>query len=362
MSRWVLFAITSVAGNQMSSFDLPPFRPHLLFRGGHAQTFAGAYLPFRRPAYRARKHHIPLDDGDQIVLHDDCPPSWQPTDRTVLLVHGLAGCHESGYMVRLAHKLSAFGVRAFRMDLRGCGAGMHLARLPYHSGRSEDAAAVLSAIARHLPHSPTTLIGFSLGANIVLKLLGELGEHRCGNLDSAMAVCPPIDLAACSRHISRRANRMYDLYFVRMLLHQLERRRRAAPHAVHVRFERPPRTLWEFDNAFTAVVCGFQSADDYYHRSSAIRRIQNIRVPTLILASSDDPMIPCDVFHRADGSSAVQLHLVEGGGHLGFFARRGVDPDRRWMEWRVIEWVMQQQAAARSQPTIEGTRPLTSAY
>ena len=102
--------------------------------------------------------------------------AWQPADRSALLIHGLGGCHDSGYMQRIAHKLNARGVRVFRMDLRGCGAGMGLARLPYHSGRSEDARAALAAIARICRNSPTTLVGFSLGANMSLKLLGEL-EH-----------------------------------------------------------------------------------------------------------------------------------------------------------------------------------------
>jgi len=324
----------------MSNFEFPPFRPHTLFRGGHAQTLAGAYLPYRRHRYRARQHRVMLADGDEIVLHDDCPPNWQPPDRSALLIHGLAGCHESGYMVRIARKLCARGVRVFRMDLRGCGAGAALARLPYHSGRSDDAAAALEAIARHLPHSPTTLVGFSLGANITLKLLGELGDRPCGNLASAMAVCPPIDLAACSRQISQPANRMYDRFFVGLLLAQLEHRRRVAAGAAGVKLARRPRTLWEFDNAFTAVVCGFGTADNYYRAASSAPLVPRIRVPTLILASRDDPMIPCDALESASTASTVQVHLSDHGGHLGFVGRGGVDPDRRWMEWRVVDWVV----------------------
>ena len=87
------------------------------------QTLAGVYLPWPAVSYRAQKHYVTLSDGDQVVLHDDCPAEWQPGDRSALLIHGLAGCHTSGYMQRIAHKLSSRGVRAFRMDLRGCGAG-----------------------------------------------------------------------------------------------------------------------------------------------------------------------------------------------------------------------------------------------
>jgi predicted alpha/beta-fold hydrolase len=285
------------------------------------------------------QRRVVLDDGDALVLHDDCPSSWLPGDRCVLLLHGLAGCYQSGYMQRVAHKLNAEGIRSFRMDLRGCGAGAALARLPYHSGRSADAAAALVAIGRIAPRSPTTLVGFSLGANIALKLLGELGDRACGGLDSGVAVCPPIDLAACSRQISLAANRIYDRYFVGLLWRQLHERRRAVSGAATVRFSHQPRTLWEFDNTFTAVVCGFGTADNYYDQASSQRWIEHIRRPTLVLASRDDPMIPPQALERAGAPPNVDIRLTEHGGHLGFVGRAGVDPDRRWMDWRVVEWV-----------------------
>ncbi len=326
----------------MSSYLFTPFQPHPLVRGGHVQTLAGVYLPWPALAYRAEKHCVTLSDGDQIVLHEDCPAEWQPSDRSALLIHGLAGCHTSGYMQRIAHKLSARGVRAFRMDLRGCGAGVGLARLPYHSGRSEDAAAALEAIARLAPHSPTTLAGFSLGANITLKLLGELGQRGCGNLDSALAVCPPVDLAACSRQISLVRNRPYDRFFVKLLLRQIGAADAMSPDAVGVAFRRRPRTLWDFDNEFTAVVCGFGTADAYYRAASSAQYIPSIRIPTLVLAARDDPMIPPDPLTAVSLPPSVRVHWTDYGGHLGFVGRGGVDPDRRWMDWRVVDWVLAQ--------------------
>jgi hypothetical protein len=312
------------------------------------------YLLGSVPRNRAQKRLVTLSDGDQIVLHDDCPAGWQPSDRSVLLLHGLAGSHESGYMRRIAHKLGAAGVRAFRMDLRGCGAGAGLARLPYHSGRSEDAAAALEAIALWLPHSPTTLAGFSLGANITLKLLGEIEDLRCGNLDSAVAVCPPVDLAACSRQISRGSNRLYDRFFVKLLLRQIHAARLLSSDMAPGPSVRRPRTLWEFDNGFTAVVCGFGTADNYYRAASSAQFVSRIRVPTLILASRDDPMIPCGALEELDLPRAVHLHLSNHGGHLGFFGRAGVDPDRRWMDWRVVQWVLAQPRGAACHTAVAG--------
>ncbi len=324
----------------MPNHSFPPFEPHPLVRGGHAQTLAGAYLPGLRPPYRARRHHVALSDGDQIVLHDDCPLGWRSGDRTALMIHGLAGSHESGYMRRIAAKLNDRGVRSFRMDLRGCGAGAGLARLPYHSGRSEDAAAALEAIATLAPDSPTTLIGFSLGANIALKLLGELENTACGHLDSAVAVCPPVDLAACSRRISQASNRMYDRHFVSLLLRQLAERARLLSDAAGVDLVRRPRSLWEFDNTFTAVVCGFGTAENYYRVASSLQFIGRIRNPTLILASRDDPMIPRQALEQLRPPAEVRVHLTERGGHLGFLSRAGIDADCRWMDWRVVDWTL----------------------
>ncbi len=237
-------------------------------------------------------------------------------------------------------------MRAFRLDLRGCGAGQGLARRPYHSGRSDDAAAALEAIARLAPGSPAALVGFSLGGNIALKLAGELGDRPCGHLDRVMAVCPPVDLAACSRQIQLPRNRLYDRYFVKLLVKQLADRRRRLPDAHHAAFPSQPRTLWEFDNGFTAVVCGFGTADNYYAQASSLRVLGQIRLPTLILASRDDPMIPPEPLTGARLSASVQLHLTDRGGHLGFVGRGGIEPDRRWMDWRVVGWVLHSSRAA----------------
>ena len=322
------------------SQTFPLFRPHLLLKGGHAQTLAGVYLPGPRYIYRARQHRVQLADGDQLILHDDCPDGWQPGRRAALLIHGLAGCHESGYMQRIAHKLSTRGVRVFRMDLRGCGAGQELASLPYHSGRSEDAVAALEEIARIAPNSPVTLVGFSLGGNITLKLAGELEDRPCAHLDSAMAVCPPADLAACSRQIQKWPNTLYDRYFVVRLIEQLEARRHLLPREHALPFARQPRNLWEFDNLFTAVVCGFGTAENYYATASSLPLVSRIQLPTMILASRDDPMIPPNGLESVELPPAVRLHMTDHGGHLGFIGRAGIDPDRRWMDWRVLDWVL----------------------
>lgn len=317
----------------------PPFEPHPWLKSGHAQTLAGHLLPSRTKAYRARQHLVDLPDGDRIVLHDDCPTDWRPDRPAVLLIHGLAGSHQSPYLRRIASKLEERGIRPFRMDLRGCGAGEGLAKLPYHSGRTEDAVCALEAVARLCPQSPTVLVGFSLGGNITLKLMGEVGARAPGNLVRAMAVCPPVDLAACTEALTRHFNRFYDRYFVNLLLGQLKAREQQLPDAATVTFPRRPRRLIEFDDAFTAPVCGFETAINYYRRCSSAQFLESIALPTMILAARNDPMIPPEPLDLAPRSESVHIHLTPSGGHLGFVSRGGTDPDRRWMDWRVLDWV-----------------------
>jgi predicted alpha/beta-fold hydrolase len=325
----------------MSSADsFPAFRPHPLLRGGDMQTLAAVYLPAEKHAYRAVQHTVVLDDGDQLILHDDHPSNWRPGGRVALLMHGLAGSHLSAYMVRCAAKLAARGVRVFRLDLRGCGAGFGLARWPYHSGRSEDAAAALRYIDSWCPGSPVSLVGFSLSGNIVLKLCGELGETRCGGLTDCLAVCPPIDLNACSRRLAALRNRAYDRHFVKLLLAQLREKHALVQDAPGGDYAQRPATLYEFDDSFTAPVCGFGVAANYYREASAAPRLVHIRVPTRIIAAADDPLIPADVFRATKASSSVDVRVAAGGGHLGFVARRSQDADRRWIDWRVVDWVL----------------------
>ena len=337
------------------TLEFPDFRPHRFLPGGHAQTLAGIFLPGTCQPEKAKQHLVELPDGDRLVLHDDAPACWRPGQRTALLIHGLAGCHGSPYMRRIAARLNAGGVRTFRMDLRGCGAGIRLARLPYHSGRSEDAAAALVEIARLCPGSPTTMLGFSLGGNIALKLLGEVGAAPPGHLDSGVAVGPPVDLLACVEALGRPRNRLYDRYFAWMLLRRLAERRRLFPEALTVDFQRRPRGLYEFDDAFTAPLCGFGNAENYYRRSSSSQFLPAIALPTLILAAADDPLVTSEPLRSARLSPSTQLHLARQGGHLGFVGRRGGDPDRRWMDWRVVRWVLDLPCGAVRGSTLEAT-------
>ena len=319
-----------------------PFRPHPLVSGGHLQTLIGYYWFGDRAPYTACPHLVQLNDEDVIVLHDDCPQGWQHGDRVILMVPGLDGTHSSPFMQRIAAKLNTLGYRTFRMDLRGFGPAFHLSQHPGHAGRSEDTMEAILKIAELCPSSPVTIVGFSMGGNIVLKMLGEHGAGRIGLLDSCFAVAPPIDILSCSQNLLRPSNRAYGRSFANSLLQQVKQRRPYVKAMQSISLSRPPRTLMDFDDRFTAPLSGFRDAEDYYRSCSAKSMLSAIRWPTFILAAEDDPMIPVSIFDDVDLSDATQLHVANSGGHLGFFGVSGVDKDRRWMDWRIIDWIAHQ--------------------
>lgn len=326
----------------MKTFNIPPFRPHVLLRNPHIQTLYASVFPGRRSQYEAVRHTVAIDPKNSVVLHDDTPQQWSTGDLIAVLVHGLAGCHQSGYMARIASKLTAVGVRVFRMDLRNCGSGVGLAQMPYHAGRSEDVLAVLDYLAGRFPESSIKLAGFSLGGNITLKLMGQHAADLPQQLRSAIAVCPSLDLSSCVRSIERPSMKLYDRYFLKLLRKQVQQVRQVNPLAPAWGADRPPRSIWDFDNLYTGPVCGFETADKYYKACSAAQFVDAIQCPTLILAAGDDPLVPRQIFENLPRNDAVQVHVTDHGGHLGFVGQARGDADNRWMDWRVVDWMTHQ--------------------
>jgi len=325
----------------------PGFKPPWWLRGPHAQTIASALMPHRPPEHRAVLRHVDLADGDALAVHDDTPDGWQPGGRVAILSHGLADDHSSPLLVRLAEKLTQRGVRVFRWDMRCCGAGLALARRPYHAGCSSDLAAVIERVvawcredaAADSPDPVLALFGVSLSGNVLLKYLGESPDRVPAAVRCAISVNPPIDLVMGCESIASRVNRIYDRHFTGILVKHLEAWWRVRPDAVRPAETTRPRTLRQFDDWFTAPAIGYRDALEYYQHSSAAQFIPAIRVPTTIITSRDDPFVPFEMFaaDRVAYPDCVQLLATDQGGHVGFIGQTGDDPDNRWLDWRVVE-------------------------
>jgi predicted alpha/beta-fold hydrolase len=335
------------------------FYPLPFLGNPHVQTVLAHLSPRPRFAFPARLRTVRLPDGDLLAVHDSIPTGWRNGDGVVLLVHGLGGCHRSGYMLRLAIRFLRQRLRVLRLDLRGVGAGATLARMTYHAGCSGDLRAVALDLHRESPDSLLVLVGMSLGGNLVLKLAGEAGDDSIPGLHAVAAVAPPIDMTVCSAMLAR--SRFYDTYFARQLVKQVRQHQRHFPEVTLPRFPRRP-TMRQFDDLCTAPRWGFAGALDYYRRASALPLLANVKVPAFILTARDDPFIAVEPFESLTVRPNMEIHIAEHGGHLGFLGSDGAG-GFRWAESQVAAWVVRQLAAfLKAAPTRAGWSSLESGY
>ncbi|MBL8233254.1 MAG: alpha/beta fold hydrolase [Bryobacterales bacterium] len=312
-----------------------PFHP--LVRNPHWQTIAGSFWrrPFRADLYPVRALYHQTEPGVRVLVHEQSPHG--DPQGILLLVHGLEGSSDGGYMRSLSHAALRAGFIVHRANTRSCGGTEALCNTLYHAGLTTD----VEFLARHLcerHRMPVHLCGFSLGGNMVLKLAGELGDRAPGLLASVTAVSTPIDLKACATAIDKPGNWLYQRRFLRSMSARLHRRQKLMPGVF--RFDDPEklRTIYDFDDQITAQFFGFGSAERYYGTQSAGLFLDAIRVPTLLIQAKDDPMIPFEVFqHPAfQRNPLLKLHAVDHGGHVGFVAR---GRDRFWVDHAVTDWI-----------------------
>lgn len=267
---------------------------------------------------------------------------WQPAPRecpTLLLVHGLEGSSDSGYMLGLAERAFATGWNAVRLNQRNCGGTELLTPTLYNSGLSGDYRAVLFELIERDLLSDIFFAGYSMGGNLVMKMAGELAASAPRQLRGIAAVSPSIDLAICADAVALPGNFVYQRHFVGSLKDRMRRKAKLFPGKFNLEPMARVRTLREFDDVITATYCGFHGASDYYERSSALRVVADIRIPALLLTAQDDPFIPFTSFSDPglEGNSQIEVIAPEHGGHCAFISKhKGVE--RFWAEARVMEF------------------------
>ena len=244
-------------------------------------------------------------------MRGDC--HWQEEPRkhpTLVLLHGLEGSSESGYMKGCAEKASAAGFNVVRLNQRNCGGTERLTPTLYHSGRSGDFRAVLLELVERDRLPAIFFAGYSMGGNLVLKMAGELGESAPEELRGIVAVAPCLDLAACADALGEPRNFVYNRHFVWKLKARMRRKARMFAGLYSLDGMGRIGSVRDFDETITARFCGFEGADDYYARSSAMHVLAAIRRPTLILTAQDDPFVPFSTFEREAIRENPNIRLV----------------------------------------------------
>lgn len=273
----------------------------------------------------------------QVLVHSQ-HPAGAPRGE-LILVHGLEGSSDAGYARSMSYEALEAGYIAHRFNFRSCGGTESLALSNYHSGQTSD----VLYIARERKRAsglPIYLVGFSLGGNVVLKLAGELGDAGRDVLAGVCAVSTPIDLAACAAALGKLQNRIYAQRFLSRLKEKIRIRYRQAPEIYTLEHLSQIRTIYDFDDYYTARLFGFGTAENYYRTQSSNQYLDKIRVPALIVAAKDDPLVPFAVYNHPAFTHNPNLRLVavEHGGHLGFVAR---GRPRFWLDGLVIDWLQE---------------------
>jgi predicted alpha/beta-fold hydrolase len=318
------------------------FVPRRGLRNGHVMTLYAWARPRRFPHLPApEERHFDVEPGTRVLAH--C--HWQAeraAHPALLALHGLEGSSHAHYMRGLADKAFARGFSVVLLNQRNCGGTEELAEGLYHSGLTADADHVLRELTERDGIGQIVVAGYSLGGNLALKLAGDYGDAPPRELRGVCAVSPVMELAVCVDALERRQNAVYQWNFVRGLKARMRRKSRSHPGRFPIERLAEIRSVRQFDEIFTAPHFGFAGASDYYHRASALRVIDRIRVPALVITAADDPFVPVEPFRdpRVTSNPHIRLIVTPHGGHCGFVGDASASRDGYWAEERIVEFAL----------------------
>ncbi len=317
------------------------FKPAFGLGNCHIQTIYSSLFREEKKIHFEIKNFL-LNDGDFLECYWHKNSQHQDNAPLVILFHGLAGSFKSPYIQGAVEELSQNGFDSVIMHFRGCTGNDNKLPRSYHSGDSGDALEFIRTLKNEFPNRKLYAVGYSLGANMLLKLLGELKENTL--IEKAVAISPPMQLDACSDRMNKGFSRYYQYRLIGDLNSALERKYEKHDMQKLLGLKREDihklKTFIEFDGAYTAPIHGFKSAQDYYKKSSSKQYLKFIKTPTLIIHSKDDPFMSQDVIPtKEELSDSVELELTEKGGHVGFISGTIFKP-QYWLEKRVVSYLL----------------------
>jgi predicted alpha/beta-fold hydrolase len=301
-----------------------------LLENPHLLTILGNFWPRKLDfsAYPETAQLYRTEPDVQVLVQSQRPA--KPVAQLVM-VHGLEGSGNAGYMRTLAHTALQNDIATHRFNMRTCGGTGKLCPTLYHAGLTSDLLFFLKQLRSDVP---VFLTGFSLGGNVSLKLAGELGAEYEGILAGVCGVSTPIDLAACTRRIAQLDNRLYE----RRFLDRMRQRLLSTGRYTRDQVDRP-KSIYEIDDQITAPSFGFGTADHYYATQSSNQFLGRIRIPTLLIQAEDDTFIPFEIFRRLPLNEDTHIRLISTahGGHLGFLSK---SKPRFWVDRTIVGWIL----------------------
>lgn len=315
------------------------FRPHPLLRNPHLQTLFPTLLR-PMPAIEFRRERLELPDGDFVDL------GWSGNSGgrgpLAILLHGLTGGFESKYLRGTALRLIARGWRTVTLQFRGAGTEPNRLARCYNHGDTGDFRYLCQLLRQREPNTPLFAIGWSMGANILLKALGEDGKQSL--ITAAAAVSAPFQLQPCAERLRHGFSRVYQNHLIEALNQGLRRKHGPVEMLPGADLEAALEAadFIAFDNAYTAPMNGYDNAIEYYRLCSCGQFLRHIRKPTLVINAADDPFMRPSIIPAAEElAPQVTLELSPRGGHVGFVAAgRGGRP-HYWLEPRLAEYLFE---------------------
>lgn len=315
------------------------FKPTFILKNRHLQTL---YAPLfrKQKTPKVEIERFDLNDGDFVECY------WYKSKSLhgrpiVTLFHGLAGSFSSPYIQGVMKSLEKKGFASVLMHFRGCSGKENLLPRAYHSGDTADARAWLSHLKKNHPNSPLYAVGYSIGGNMLLKLLGEDREKTL--LTSAVSVSAPIDLDISAKAINKGFSKLYQAHLLKALKVTLLKKYKQFDMSKHitstVKDIKKIKTIEEFDERYTAPINGFSSAKEYYEKCSAKQYLKDITVPTLIIHALDDPFMTKEILPKKNEkiSPSIKLEVSKHGGHVGFVGGSFFKPNY-WLEERIANY------------------------
>jgi predicted alpha/beta-fold hydrolase len=294
------------------------YSPATLLRWGHANTmYPTLFRKVRGLTHRRERIDTPDDDFLDV---DWSYAGETPAARVAIILHGLEGDSKRSYMRGMTRAMNRRGWDVCAMNMRGCSGESNRKIYAYHSGKTDDLDVVVRHVVDHHRYTSIALVGFSLGGNQVLKYLGETGADLDPRIRAGFAASVLVDLGSGSRNLERASNALYMAYFMKMLREKVRDKKARFPGQVDDAGLRWIRTFAEFDGRYTAPWHGFESAEDYWERASCKHWLRDIRVPTYLLNSQDDPFMTPESYPygAAEDNPEFNLEVSRWGGHVGF--------------------------------------------